>query len=58
VLEKGWERSKLLLHTYKNRHGINTILLSMFGGSSERYLEDSLGMWFSLVVETRVNREE
>jgi hypothetical protein len=44
------------INMYKNRYGIVTILISMFGGCRERQLEDSLSARL-YVVETQVNEE-
>jgi hypothetical protein len=42
---------------HKKRHGIFPMLASMFGGCSERQLDDLLGAWLHL-VETQVRRVE
>jgi hypothetical protein len=37
------------INMYKNRHGIVTILVSMFGGCRERQLDDSLSAWLMCI---------
>jgi hypothetical protein len=44
----------LLMNRYKNRHGIFPMLASMFGGCTERSLDDLLGAWLHLTAETQV----
>ena len=46
-----------LINMYKNRYGIIAILVSMFGGCSEPWLDDSLRGWLYL-VEMQVNEVE
>jgi hypothetical protein len=48
----------LLINRYKKRHGIFPMLASMFGGCGERSLDDLLGAWLHLAVETQVRRVE
>jgi hypothetical protein len=43
----------LLIKRCENRHGIFPTLASMFGGCSERKVDDLLGKWLCL-VETQV----
>jgi hypothetical protein len=46
-----------LTNQRENGHGCFTMLAAMFGGCSERQLDDSLGAWLCL-VETQVRQVE
>jgi hypothetical protein len=58
VLGRSMKPLVVRINMYKNRYGIVTILISMFGGCRERQLwEDSLSARLH-VVETQVNEVE
>jgi hypothetical protein len=57
VLGRSMKPLVVRINMYKNRYGSVGILVSMFGGCSERQLEDSLSEWL-YVVETQVNEVE
>jgi hypothetical protein len=45
VLGRSFDLLVVPINIHKNRYGIVTILVSMFGGCSERQLDDLLGAW-------------
>jgi hypothetical protein len=56
VLGRSLEPLVVRIHMCKNRYGTVPILVFMFGGCSERSLDDLLGAgWLYLVVEKQVN---
>jgi hypothetical protein len=57
VLGRTLEPLVVIINMYKNRHGTIPILVSMFGGCGEPYLEDLLVLWLYL-VKTQVNEVE
>jgi hypothetical protein len=48
-LEEVWTCLLLLINEHNNRHDIFPMLASMFGGCSEQWLHDLLGVWLCLV---------
>ena len=57
VLGRSLEPLVVRIHMCKNRYGAVPILVFMFGGCSERSLDDSLRVWLYL-VEKQVNEVE
>jgi hypothetical protein len=57
VLGRSMKPLVVRIPMYKNRYGIVSILISMFGGCRERQLEYSLREWH-YVVEMQVNEVE
>jgi hypothetical protein len=57
-LEEVWTQMQVLTNRHENRHGVFPLLASMFGGHTERQLEDLLVAWPHLAVETQVNEVE
>jgi hypothetical protein len=57
VLGRSLEPLVVRIHMCKNRYGAVPILVFMFGGCSERWLDDSLRVWLYL-VEKQVNEVE
>jgi hypothetical protein len=58
VLGRSMKPLVVRINMYKNRYGSVEILISMFGGCSERQLEDSLRAWLYVLVEKQVNEVE
>jgi hypothetical protein len=58
VLGRSLEPLVVRIHMCKNRYGAVPILVFMFGGCSERSLDDSLGVWLYLVEKQVINEVE